>query len=155
EGCQRGELNSRPRAYESPALPLSYPGVFEGAENTARISRGKCGVGRLSNARAAALSRASMLKIRAFQGLVPDPAQVTDIACVPYDVLNTEDARVLAEGKPNSLLRVDRAELELPADTNPYSDAVYARANDNFLRLQQNGALRRETAQCVYLYRQQ
>src|SRR5436190_24138458 len=25
--CQGGELNSRPRAYESPALPLSYPGL--------------------------------------------------------------------------------------------------------------------------------
>jgi uncharacterized protein (DUF1015 family) len=96
-----------------------------------------------------------MLKVRAFQGLAPDPAQVADVACVPYDVLNTDEARVLAEGKPNTLLRVDRAELELPADTNPYSDAVYARARENFLRLQQNGALRREAAPCVYLYQQQ
>ncbi len=95
-----------------------------------------------------------MLRIRAFQGLVPDPAQVSDIACVPYDVLNTEEARGLAEGKPNTLLRVDRAELELPADTNPYSDAVYAQAKKNFLRLQENGALRREAAPAVYLYQQ-
>jgi uncharacterized protein (DUF1015 family) len=96
-----------------------------------------------------------MLRIRAFQGLVPDPAQVADIACVPYDVLNTEEARVLAEGRPNSLLRVDRAELELPPETNPYSDEVYARAKQNFDRLQQAGALRREPAPALYLYRQQ
>ncbi len=96
-----------------------------------------------------------MLRIRAFQGLVPDPSQVADIACVPYDVLNTDEARVLAEGKPNSLLRVDRAELELPADTNPYSDAVYERAKTNFARLQGVGALRRESAPAIYLYRQQ
>lgn len=95
-----------------------------------------------------------MLRIRAFQGLVPDPAQVADVACVPYDVLNTEEARVLAEGKPNTLLRVDRAELELPPETNPYSDEVYARAKANFERLQQVGALRRETAPTVYLYQQ-
>ena len=95
-----------------------------------------------------------MLRIRAFQGLVPDPAQVADIACVPYDVLNTEEARVLAEGKPNTLLRVDRAELELPADTNPYSDAVYAQAKKNFERLQSVGALRRESAPAIYLYQQ-
>ena len=95
-----------------------------------------------------------MLRIRAFQGLVPDPAQVADIACVPYDVLNTEEARLLAEGKPNSLLRVDRAELELPPTTNPYSDEVYARAKANFERLQQSGALRREAAPAVYLYQQ-
>ncbi|MEQ1853420.1 MAG: DUF1015 domain-containing protein, partial [Chthoniobacteraceae bacterium] len=96
-----------------------------------------------------------MLRIRAFQGLVPDPAQVADVACVPYDVLNTEEARALAEGRPNSLLRVDRAELELPPDTNPYSDEVYARAKRNFERLQQVGALRREPAPTIYLYRQQ
>ncbi|MEO6740666.1 MAG: DUF1015 family protein [Chthoniobacteraceae bacterium] len=95
-----------------------------------------------------------MLRIRAFQGLVPDPDQVSDIACVPYDVLNTDEARVLAEGKPNTLLRVDRAELDLPADTNPYSDAVYARANSNFERLQQVGALRRESEPAIYLYQQ-
>ena len=95
-----------------------------------------------------------MLRIRAFQGLAPDPAQVSDIACVPYDVLNTDEARVLAEGKPNTLLRVDRAELELPADTNPYSDAVYAKAKANFERLQQVGALRRESAPAIYLYQQ-
>lgn len=96
-----------------------------------------------------------MLRIRAFQGLVPDPAQVADIACVPYDVLNTEEARILAEGKPNTLLRVDRAELELPQGTDPYSDAVYARARENFDRLRANGALRRAGAPSVYFYRQQ
>ena len=95
-----------------------------------------------------------MLRIRAFQGLVPDPAQVADIACVPYDVLNTEEARILADGKPNTLLRVDRAELELAPDTNPYSDEVYSRAQENFHRMQQAGALRRESAPAVYLYQQ-
>lgn len=95
-----------------------------------------------------------MLRIRAFRGLVPDPAQVADIACVPYDVLNTAEARVLAEGKPNTLLRVDRAELELPPETNPYSDEVYARAKANFTRLQEVGALRRESAPAIYLYQQ-
>ena len=95
-----------------------------------------------------------MLRIRAFRGLVPDPAQVSDIACVPYDVLNADEARVLAEGRPNTLLRVDRAELELPPETNPYSDAVYERAKANFEHLQSVGALRRESAPAVYLYQQ-
>ena len=95
-----------------------------------------------------------MLRIRAFQGLVPDPSRVADIACVPYDVLNTDEARALAEGRPDTLLRVDRAELELPPDTNPYSDAVYARAKANFDRLQKTVALRREPSPAVYLYQQ-
>jgi len=96
----------------------------------------------------------SMLRIRAFQGLVPDSARVSEVACVPYDVLNTDEARVLAEGKPDTLLRVDRAELELPPGTDPYSDPVYQRAKENLSRLQSNGALRREDVPAVYLYQQ-
>ncbi len=95
------------------------------------------------------------MRIRAFQGLVPDPAHVAEVACVPYDVVNTDEAAALAAGQPRSLLHVDRAEIDLPAGTNPYGDSVYAKARENFLRLQQEGVLRRETGPCLYLYQQQ
>ena len=73
---------------------------------------------------------------------------------MPYDVVNREESAALAAGKPHSLLHVDRAEIDLPAETDPYSDAVYARARANFLALQEEGALVRETEPCVYLYQQ-
>jgi len=95
-----------------------------------------------------------MLRIKAFQGLRPAPDLVAEVACVPYDVVNREEAAALAAGKPHSLLHVDRAEIDLPPETNPYSDAVYAKARENFLALQNNGALLRETEPCVYLYQQ-
>jgi uncharacterized protein (DUF1015 family) len=79
---------------------------------------------------------------------------VEELAAVPYDVVNREEAAVLAQGKPNSLLHVDRAEIDLPADADPYSDAVYETARSNFLRMQETGALRREDAPSVYLYQQ-
>ncbi len=95
-----------------------------------------------------------MLRIQAFQGLRPAPELVAEVACVPYDVVNREESAALAAGKPHSLLHVDRAEIDLPAETNPYSDAVYAKAHESFLALQKNGALLRETEPCLYLYQQ-
>ncbi|WP_414661509.1 DUF1015 domain-containing protein [Horticoccus sp. 23ND18S-11] len=95
------------------------------------------------------------MRIHPFQGLVPTPAAAAEVACVPYDVVNAAEAAVLANGKPNSLLHVDRAEIDLPAGTDPYSDSVYAKALANFLLLQRNGVLVRETEPCLYIYQQQ
>jgi uncharacterized protein (DUF1015 family) len=95
-----------------------------------------------------------MLRLKAFQGLRPAPTLVSEVACVPYDVVDREESAALAAGKPNSLLHVDRAEIDLPPETDPYSDAVYAKAHENFVALQQRGALIRETEPCVYLYQQ-
>ena len=95
-----------------------------------------------------------MLRIQAFQGLRPAPSLVTEVACVPYDVVDREESAALAAGKPHSLLHVDRAEIDLPADSDPYSEAVYAKAKENFLALQKDGALIRESEPCIYLYQQ-
>ena len=95
-----------------------------------------------------------MLRIKAFQGLRPAPELVEEVACVPYDVVNTSEALELATGKPHSLLHIDRAEIDFPPGTDPYSDAVYAKAHENFLAMQRNGALIRETAPTLYLYQQ-
>ncbi len=95
------------------------------------------------------------MRIRAFQGLVPQPALAPEVACVPYDVVNAAEAAALAAGRPRSLLHVDRAEIDLPPDTNPYSDAVYAKARGNFLALQRDGTLVRESEPCLYIYQQQ
>ena len=95
------------------------------------------------------------MRIQPFQGLVPTPAQAPEVACVPYDVVNGAEAAALAAGKPNSLLHVDRAEIDLPAGTDPYSAAVYNKARENFLGLQARGVLVRETEPCLYVYQQQ
>ncbi len=97
----------------------------------------------------------TFMRIRAFQGLVPVPSLVSGVACVPYDVVNTAEAAALAAGQPHSLLHVDRAEIDLPPDTDPYSDAVYAKARENFQQLQHHGVLVREAGPCLYLYQQQ
>jgi len=95
------------------------------------------------------------MRIRAFQGLVPQPALAPEVACVPYDVVNAAEAAALAVDRPRSLLHVDRAEIDLPGGTDPHSAAVYAKANENFLRLQRDGVIGREAGPCLYIYEQQ
>jgi uncharacterized protein (DUF1015 family) len=95
-----------------------------------------------------------MLRIRSFQGLRPADSLADRVACVPYDVVDTPEAAVLAAGNPHSLLHVDRAEIDLPEGTDLHDDAVYAKAVENFRRLQAEGALVRETEPCIFLYRQ-
>ena len=94
------------------------------------------------------------MRIRSFQGLRPSPESVNKVVSLPYDVVTTEEARALAAGNPLSFLRVVRAELELSDETDPYSDEVYARAVENFRRLQDAGHLVREDAPAMYVYQQ-
>jgi uncharacterized protein (DUF1015 family) len=95
------------------------------------------------------------MRIHPFQGLVPTAERASEVACVPYDVVNAAEAAELSKGRPHSLLHVDRAEIDLPAGTDPYSDAVYAKARENLQKLQAGGALIRETQPCLYIYQQQ
>ena len=93
-----------------------------------------------------------MATLRPFCALRPTPADATAIAAVPYDVVNTDEARALAEGNPLSFLRVSRAEIELPAGTDPHSAAVYDRAVENFKKLRAR-SLVLEDQPSVYFYR--
>lgn len=94
------------------------------------------------------------MRTKAFQGLIPHADHVDGVATVPYDVVNTEEARALAAGRPNDLLHVDRAEIDLPADTDPYSDIVYETARKQFVAMQDQGILQREEKPCIYVYEQ-
>jgi len=93
-----------------------------------------------------------MATLHPFRALRPRPQDAARIAAVPYDVVNTEEARALAEGNPLSFLRASRAELELPAGTDPYSKAVYDRAAENFDKLKKDSLIV-EDEPSVYFYR--
>ncbi|MFN2529928.1 MAG: DUF1015 domain-containing protein [Pyrinomonadaceae bacterium] len=94
-----------------------------------------------------------MAVIRPFRALRPSPQRAPDVASVPYDVVNTEEARALAGTNPLSFLHVSRPEIDLPAGTDPYSDTVYQRAVTNFQALIDNCPLERESVASLYLYR--
>ena len=93
-----------------------------------------------------------MATVRAFRALRPRPEEAARVAAVPYDVIDVNEARALADGNPLSFLRVSRAELELPPGTDPYAEAVYERARANFATLS-DAALEIEGEPRLYVYR--
>lgn len=95
------------------------------------------------------------MRIKTFQGLCPNPTVVEKIASPPYDVVSTEEARLLAQGNPLSMLNVVHPEIHFPDGTDLYSGPVYAKAVENFETLQHEGNLIREKKAALYLYRQQ
>ena len=69
--------------------------------------------------------------IKAFSGLIPAADKVESVAAVPYDVVNREEAAMLAKGNPESLLNLSRAEIGFSPITDPYSEEVYQKYQNN------------------------
>lgn len=94
-----------------------------------------------------------MAVIRPFRALRPPAERAHAVASVPYDVVNTEEARALAGSNPLSFLHVSRPEIDLPERTDIYSDAVYRKAVDNFEELIATCPLEKEAEPSLYFYR--
>jgi uncharacterized protein (DUF1015 family) len=94
-----------------------------------------------------------MAIIKPFKALRPDEKSACNVSSVPYDVVNTEEAKQFAEGNPVSFMRVTRSEIELDSNTDPYSPLVYKRAKENLQRLISHVPLIIEETEHFYLYR--
>ncbi|MBS1796320.1 MAG: DUF1015 domain-containing protein [Acidobacteria bacterium] len=94
-----------------------------------------------------------MSVIKPFRALRPRAEFAKQVSSVPYDVLNTEEARALAAGNPDSFLHVSRSEIDLAPTVDPYADEVYRKAKENFERLERDGVLETETEAALYVYR--
>ena len=95
-----------------------------------------------------------MATIKPFAALRPKPELAAQICELPYDVMSSEEARVMAAGNPLSFLHVSKPEIDLPAGTNLYSPDVYAKGRENFQSLIAQGVLKQDAKPCFYLYRQ-
>ncbi len=69
-----------------------------------------------------------MAKLTPFHGLLPLPERAAEVSAVPYDVVNSEEAAVLAEGNPLSFLHVSRPEIDMEPGIDLHDDRVYAQA---------------------------
>ncbi|NOZ48390.1 MAG: DUF1015 domain-containing protein [Chlorobi bacterium] len=95
-----------------------------------------------------------MAIIKPFKGLRPPKNIVENLACLPYDVMNSEEAAQMAEGKPESLLHITRAEIDCPPKTDIHSEIVYNKAVENFEKFQKNGWLVQDEEPKYYIYAQ-
>lgn len=95
-----------------------------------------------------------MANIKAFKGLRPPREIVKDLACLPYDVMNSKEAAQMAAGKENSLLHITRAEIDCPEGTDTHSETVYNKSVENFKAFQEKGWLVEDDEARFYIYAQ-
>ena len=95
-----------------------------------------------------------MAIVKPFRGLRPPKNLVEKVSCLPYDVMNSEEAAQMAEGKKESLLHVTRAEIDLPKGTDLHSEVVYNKAVENFKKMQSEGWLVEDDKPKFYIYAQ-
>lgn len=95
-----------------------------------------------------------MSVIRPFSALRPKKEYASAVAALPYDVMNSEEAREKAKNLPYSFLHVDKAEIDLPVGTDIYSDEVYKKAAENLKKLESDGICALDSGKNLYIYRQ-
>ena len=92
-----------------------------------------------------------MSNVLPFNAIMPSKSIAAKVATLPYDVMNREEAAVMAQGNPLSFLHVTRSEIDLPDSVNPYSDDVYAKALDNWQKLR-DARLAKDAVPAYYVY---
>ncbi|MBO7523254.1 MAG: DUF1015 domain-containing protein, partial [Bacteroidales bacterium] len=95
-----------------------------------------------------------MAIVKPFKGLRPPKEIAADLSCLPYDVMNTEEAAIMAEGKECSLLHITRSEIDLPEDVDAHSPEVYDKSVSNFALWQERGWLKQDAEPHFYIYAQ-
>jgi uncharacterized protein (DUF1015 family) len=92
--------------------------------------------------------------VKPFRGWRPPAEIVEELTCLPYDVMNSEEAATMAEGKARSLLHVTHAEIDCPRGTDVHSEVVYKKAFDNLRMFRENGWLKKDQDSRFYIYAQ-
>ena len=95
-----------------------------------------------------------MATIRPFKGIRPVRELASKIAALPYDVMNSDEARKMVEGNPHSFLHVDRAEVDLDSSIDVHDKRVYEKARENLDKMIDDGEYIQDEMPCLYIYRQ-
>ena len=94
-----------------------------------------------------------MAQLHPFRAWRPPAARAREVASVPYDVIDTAEARVMAEGRPHSFLHVIRPEIDLAPGIDVHADAVYARGRENLERFIRAIPFTEEGEPSLFVYR--
>ncbi|EGO64955.1 DUF1015 domain-containing protein [Acetonema longum] len=95
-----------------------------------------------------------MAVVKPFCGLRPAPELASRVASLPYDVMDSDEARALVKTNPYSFLRVTKSEVDLPPEIDIHSPRVYEKAKDNLAEFIAQGILRQDSEPCFYVYKQ-
>jgi len=95
-----------------------------------------------------------MAVLKAFKAIRPTPELASKIAALPYDVMNTMEARKEVKGNPYSFLHVDKAEIDLDPSVDIYDKKVYEKAKENLNMMLEKGWLIKDKQERLYIYKQ-
>ena len=95
-----------------------------------------------------------MAIIRPFKAIRPTKELAERIAALPYDVMNSDEAREMVKDNPYSFLHVDKAEVDLPKEIDVYDDKVYEKAKENLDKMIDGGLYIEDEKPNYYIYRQ-
>ncbi|MGM9872114.1 MAG: DUF1015 domain-containing protein, partial [Muribaculaceae bacterium] len=95
-----------------------------------------------------------MAKVKPFKGVRPPKALCAEVASRPYDVLNSEEARIEAQGNPRSLYHIIKPEIDFEPGTDEHDPRVYDKAVENFKDFQTKGWLVQDSEEHYYIYAQ-
>lgn len=95
-----------------------------------------------------------MAVLKPFKGLRPPVELAAKVASRPYDVLNSEEARVEAKGNPYTLLHIIKPEIDFPSGTDEHTEPVYQKAIENLNVWRKNGWLVKDAKDSLYIYSQ-
>ena len=93
-----------------------------------------------------------MAVFKAFRALRPAPEKAAKVAALPYDVVDRQEAKAIGDKNPDSFLHVDRAEMDLPDETDLYDSSVYEKARENLYNMEADGTMIQDEAPCYYIY---
>ncbi len=95
-----------------------------------------------------------MAILRPFKAVRPAAALACQVAALPYDVMNSDEARQMVKGNPYSFLHVDKAEIDLDPSVDLYDTRVYEKARDNLCNMIADGVFVQDEKPCLYIYKQ-
>lgn len=95
-----------------------------------------------------------MAVVRPFKGIRPEKNLASKVAALPYDVMNSDEAREMVKGNPYSFLHVDKPEVDLDRSIDLYDKKVYEKANENLNKMIEEGTFVSDSKPMLYIYRQ-
>jgi len=93
-----------------------------------------------------------MAIVRPFRAVRPHETLADKVAALPYDVMNSEEAREMVKDNPYSFLHVDKSEVDLPLSIDLYDQRVYEKARENIVKFMEEGTLVQEKEKALYIY---
>ncbi|SKA91677.1 Uncharacterized conserved protein, DUF1015 family [Caloramator quimbayensis] len=94
-----------------------------------------------------------MVVLRPFKAIRPKKELAHKVAALPYDVMNSDEAREMVEGNPYSFLHIDKAEIDLDRDIDIYDKKVYEKARENLYSFIDRGIFNQDEKPYLYIYR--